>query len=81
VVKIPTNLREVPRNRLIRIVNTMRKAIAAECRRCIGVKSLRGAEDCGGLDLEDGNCPLYPFRPWVQGDVTRKRIGADTKEK
>jgi len=64
-VRIPSNLREVPRNKLIRIVNAMRKVIVAECRRCIGVNTLRAVEDCGGLNLEDGDCPLYPFRPWA----------------
>jgi len=41
----------------------MERAIKEECKRCLGITQLRGIKDCGGLNLEDGNCPLYDFRP------------------
>ena len=63
-MKIPKNLKDTDKNTLKRMVRVMQKAIAAECRRCMGVENLRGIKDCGGLHVEDDNCPLYPFSPW-----------------
>lgn len=65
-MKIPKNLKDTNRNTLKRMVRAMQKAIAAECRRCMGVETLRGIQDCGGLNLDDGNCPLYESSPFGQ---------------
>lgn len=67
-MQIPTNLKskKVSRSRLIRIIRAQQRAIKEECKRCMGVTSLRGVKDCEGSHLDDGNCPLYGFRPWSQ---------------
>lgn len=65
-MKVPKNLKDVNRNGLKHIIRAQQQAIAAECRRCLNRKSLQGVKDCGGLHLEEGNCPLYDFSPFGQ---------------
>jgi len=65
-MKIPKNLSNTNRNTLKRMVRIQQEAIAAECRRCLNCESLRGIKDCGGLHLEEGNCPLYDLSPFGQ---------------
>ena len=65
-MKIPSSLKAESKYTLIRIIRAMQSAIKAECCRCMGVENLVGTSDCGGLNLEDGNCPLYEFRPWAR---------------
>ena len=67
-MEIPSNLKskKVSRYKLIRIIRGMQKAVKAECLRCMGIDKMRKVKDCEGLYLEDGNCPLYPFRPWAR---------------
>jgi len=64
-MKIPKNLKDTDKNTLKRMVRAMQKAIAAECRRCMGVETLRGIQGCGGFDLDDGKYPLYEFSSWA----------------
>lgn len=63
---LPNNLKILSRDALKHIIRLQQKAIAAECRRCLCRESLRGIKDCGGLHLEEGNCPLYDFSPFGQ---------------
>lgn len=60
-MKIPSNLSTLSRNKMKRLIRTMQRAIYAECRRCMGTD--RFLKDCDGLNLADGECPLYDLRP------------------
>lgn len=63
-MKIPSDLRREKKTKLISLIREMEKAIKVECFRCMNASPRKKIDDCGGLALENGNCPLYDFRPW-----------------
>lgn len=69
---MPKNLRRETKNTLIVLIREMEGAIKKECCRCMNVSKTSRIKDCGGLHLEEGNCPLYEFRPWGQDNIIKK---------
>ena len=68
-MKIPSNLKRETKSTLISLIREMEEAIKKECYRCMCISpqdAYAKIKDCGGLHLEEGNCPLYEFRPWGQ---------------
>lgn len=65
-MKVPSNLKRERKANLISLIREMEKAIKKECFRCMNASSRKKVDDCGGLALEEGNCPLYEFRPWIK---------------
>lgn len=63
-MKIREKLTNKTKWALKRYIGALRKAIRAECLRCMNIENLRKKIDCDGLNLEDGNCPLYDYRPF-----------------
>lgn len=63
-MKIPENLANRKKLTLRRYIRALQRAIRGECLRCMNIENLRKKIDCNGLNLEDGNCPLYEYRPF-----------------
>lgn len=63
-MRIPDSLANKSKWTLRRYVRALQRAIREECLRCMNIKTLRATKDCCGLDLENGDCPLYDFRPF-----------------
>lgn len=63
-MRIPEKLGKSTKTELKRYVKALRRAVKAECLRCMNTDRLKKTLDCDGLDLAKGNCPLYDYRPF-----------------